>query len=456
MNSRRVLLVSYWVPPRKGIGSVRSAHLLKHLSDFGWDVTTLTAAFPHGEHASATPSIETRYWDLKGQVKRLAGMGDRTAHEALNVHVPRHGTKKTLSQRLIAAAGVPLTYPDEHAGWLPFAARAVRSAIASGNFDAVLTSGPPVTTNLIAALSRGKLPWIADMRDLWAENDSQDRGALRMLLDDKLERFCLSKAASLIATSDLSAKRFARRYPRVPVISISTGFDAGEWEQVPFGTERPCTLCYAGTLYSGRRDPSTLFAALRRIFDRGAARPDELRVDLYAPREPWLLELISRFGLEDTVRVHGLIDRQSALAAQRRADRLIVLLWDGATAEGVVPGKLFEYFGARRAVLAIGGPATSSVDALLHETGAGVRARTADEVQTEILAALSEHRAGNVRVIPDSAVSAYSGRDCARRFAQALDQACCAIGAFASRARAIQTATAMPAKTTKYGIDGKR
>lgn len=451
-----MLLISYWVPPRTGIGSVRSAHLLRHLSDFGWDVTTVTAAFRDGEHASASPSIETRYWDVKGMAKRFVGMGDRTAHEALHVHVPQHGTKKTLRQRLIAAAGVPLTYPDEHAGWLPFAARAVRSVLASENFDAVLTSGPPVTTNLVAAISHRNVPWIADMRDLWAENDSEQRGSLRMLLDDTLERFCLSKAAALVATSDLSAKRFARRYPRVPVFSISTGFDAGEWEHVPFGMEQPCTLCYAGTLYSGRRDPSALFAALRRIFDRGLARPDELRVDLYAPREPWLMELRSRLRLEDAVRVHGLIDRQSVLAAQRRADRLIVLLWDGASAEGVVPGKLFEYFGARRTVLAIGGPGESSVDTLLKETGAGIRARTIDEVQTEILAALSEHRAGNVRVTPAGAVSAYSGRDCARRFAQVLDQACCASAARDSRARVSQTATAIPAKTTKYGMDGKR
>ncbi|HET9095301.1 MAG TPA: glycosyltransferase [Candidatus Baltobacteraceae bacterium] len=442
---RRVLLVSYWVPPRNGIGTVRSAHLLKYLAEFGWNVTTLTAAFSDGRHASASPSIETRYWDLKGAVKRFLGMGDRTAHEALNVHVPAHGTKKTLGQRLIAAAGVPLTYPDEHAGWLPFAAQAARSAAASGNFDAVLTSGPPVTTNMVAALSHGRLPWIADMRDLWAENDSEERGALRMLLDDKLERFCLSKASSLIATSDLSARRFKNRYPRVPVFSISTGFDAAEWEHVPFEKERQCTLCYAGTLYSGRRDPSTLFAALRRIFDRGLAQAGELRVDLYAPREPWLLELVSRFGLQDAVRVHGLIDRGSALAAQRRADRLIVLLWDGATAQGVVPGKLFEYFGARRAVLAIGGPPTSSVDTLLKETGAGNRVRTIDEIEAEVLTALSEHRAGTLRITPPSAVGAYSGRECARRFAQVLDQACCAR----------KTATAIPAKTTKYGMDGK-
>lgn len=449
MDLHRALFISYWVPPRKGIGSVRCAHLLKHLAEFGWDVTTLTAEFPDGSHATAVPSVETRYWSPKSAVKKLMGMGNRSAHEALNVHVPQHGAKKSVPQRLISAVGVPLTYPDEHAGWLPFATHAARNLIAHGGFDVVLTSGPPVTTNLIAALSRGRVPWVADMRDLWAENDSEDRGAFRMFLDDKLERLCLSKAAALVATSDLSAKRFERRYPRVPVFSISTGFDGDEWEHIPFAQEMQCTLFYAGTLYAGKRDPSTLFCALRSIFDEGTAQPADLRVDLYTPREPWLLDLVSRFGLERVVRVHGMVDRNTVLAAERRADRLIVLSWDGATAHGVVPGKLFEYFGARRRVFAIGGPSESSVGALLRETGAGIQVRTIDEIKREVLGALSEHHAGIVRVVPANAVSAYSGRDCARRFADVLNQTLCSAGTLDRRARASNATTAMPAKTAK-------
>jgi hypothetical protein len=144
-------------------------------------------------------------------------------------------------------------------------------------------------------------------------------------------------------------------------------------------------------------------------------------LDFYSPIEPWLTQLIHRYGLEQIVRVHGLQARQTVLRAERRANRLIVLSWDGPTAEGVVPGKLFEYFGARRPILAIGGPPVCEIERLLEITGAGVRCRTVPEIQGEILKALSEHRNSKAGAIPESAVQEYRGERCAAMFAQVLD-----------------------------------
>lgn len=447
---RRALFVSYWTPPRNGVGSIRSAHLLKHLPAFGWDVTAITARFPQGEGEDdphVARYIQTGYWDLKGLLKHVVGIGSRSTHEALGITAASYGSKRTLRQRLIYAAAAPVTFPDEQVGWLPFATAAVFKTLGSQRFDAVLSSAPPFTTHLVAALSHRNIPWIADLRDLWAENDSVEHSKLYALLDGALEHFCLSRAAALIASSTLSAARFQCRYPRTPCFSVSTGFDAEEWERIPFGAEPQCTLLYAGTLYLGKRDPTNLFAAIRAALDEGLVDTAEIRLDFYTPREPWLFELIRKFGLEDIVRVHGLIERETVLAAERRANRLVVLSWDGKTAEGVVAGKLFEYFGARRPILAIGGPETSGVEDLLHETGAGVRARSVEEVKAEVLQAVGEHRNGQQRIISPEAVHAYTADDCARRFAGILDQMVC--DALERRNRRSKAAAANPANTAK-------
>lgn len=419
---RRVLFLAYWVSPRDTIGTIRASHLIKYLPRYGWEVTVVTARFSESDCVSKREGyIETGYFDIKALVKRIAGIGNRSAHEVLNVHFPAYGTKRGIIQRLIFGAAGLVTYPDEHVGWLPFASRTIGKLIAEGHWDAVLTTAPPMTANVAAALSHGAVPWIADLRDLWAEDDSSERSTLQVLFNDKLERATLSRAAALIASSELSAARFQSRYPGKPCYSISTGFDAQEWKFVDFGTEPQCTLLYAGTLYRGKRDPSMLFAALRDIFDVGLAKADELRVDFYTPRERWLLELIARFRLENVVHVHGFLARDAVLTAERRANRLVVLCWDGPTAEGVVPGKLFEYFGARRPILAIGGPAISSVEQLLRKTGAGVHCRTAEETKADLLSALVEHRRGMHRVITEEAVRPYSGEICAQQFAEVLE-----------------------------------
>ncbi len=429
-DRKRLLFLSFWVPPRNAIGTLRSRHIINHLPAFGWDVTTVTAQFNGESSKSSRPAqcIETRYCDVKETVKRFAGIANRSTHEALDLAIPKYGSKRSLLQRLLYEASAFLTYPDDYVGWLPFAVSTTRSMLRAGRWDAVLTSSPPVTTNMAAALAHRGVPWIADFRDLWAENDSSEHSVLQTLLDDKMERACISQAAALTAASERSAARFRRRYPNTPCFGVPNGFDEEEWHSIEFGSEPACTLLYAGSLYRGKRDPSMLFVALRQILDEGLAQARELRVDFYSDNEPWLHGLISRFNLADVARVPGLVERSQVLQAERRADRLIVLSWDSATAEGVVAGKLFEYFGARRPIIALGGPPDSAVEELLGETGAGVRCRTVHETKSVVLEALAEHREGKQRVVSENAVSEYTGRHCARRFATILDYATHASG----------------------------
>lgn len=414
---RRLLFVSYWVPPRRAIGTVRSTHILRHLPELNWDVHVVTARFQAGRNGIHSGYTQTNCYDLKGSLKRLAGMVTCSAPaHPVDARYERNVRASGRAHRLLADF---VTYPDDYVGWLPFAVPATRRLLARGEYDALLTSSPPVTANLIAAAARGNVPWIADLRDLWAENDSNERSFLQNAFDDKLERAVLSRAAALTATSDLSADRFRKRYPGTPCFAIATGFDAEEWKTIAFGRETPCVLMYAGSLYHGKRDPRVLFQALANILERGLAAREDLRVDFYSEAETWLTEMIERFRLGDVVCIRGLIDRRTVLAAERRADRLLVFSWDGPTAEGIVPGKVFEYFGARRPILAIGGTRRSAVHDMLTQTGAGVRCLTVEEVQAQILEALTEHP--EPRIVPEDAVSSYSGLRCASLFAEVLD-----------------------------------
>lgn len=420
---RRLLFVSYWIAPRNAIGTIRASHILRNLPKFGWEVDTVTARF-NGESSGCVESncTQTGYYDVKGTIKRLAGIGSRSTSDMLNAGDARFGANRRFLGRAVRFAADFVTYPDDYVGWLPYAAQAVRKIVREKRYDALLTSSPPVTTNVVAALARPDVPWIADLRDLWAEDDSGERTLMKRLFDNRLERAALSRATALVASSELSARRFRGRYPEKPCYAVRTGYEPQEWNGIPFGVESACTLVYAGNLYRGRRDPSRLFLALREIYQSGLAQRGDFRIDFYSQPEPWLMQTISHYGLGDDVRVLGSVDRNDVLAAERRADRLLVFSWDGPTAEGIVPGKLFEYFGARRPVLAIGGPGTSEVAQLLEETDAGVRCVTAEEVKRELLRALAEHRS-SPRTIAENAVCAYTAERCASSFSDVLESA---------------------------------
>src|SRR5581483_474794 len=148
----------------------------------------------------------------------------------------------------------------------------------------------------------------------------------------------------------------------------------------------------------------------------------EIRVDFYTQREPWLLGMIAKHNLGHVVRVHGRVDRNEVLAAERRADRLLVLLWDGPGSEGILTGKIFEYLGARRRIITVGGPPTSAVNAVLTESGAGTRYCDEAALRNEVLTAVVEHRNGHVQVVPPDKLEPFEAATLARRFANILNE----------------------------------
>ncbi len=369
---------------------------------------------------AASEVVQTRYLDVRASAKRIFGIGDGSTHEALGATPAAHGAKRSLRQWAVDTGYVLAGYPDAIVGWLPYGRRAIGALLRSGRYDAVLSSSPPFTTNVMLGSLHLNIPWVADFRDLWADTDAHT-SPIRRWLDARLEHWSLSRAAALTTISEPMAVSLRRRHPNVAVEVVPNAFDELEWSAYPFERNEHCTILYAGTFHAGRRDPSLLFSTLRAMLDRGVLHERDIRVDIYAPAEAWLRSLLEQHRLGNIVRVRGTVSRESVMKAERQADRLLVILWDGPGSEGTLTGKVFEYLGARRRIVAIGGPEHSSIDDLLLTTGSGRRYRSAEELEREIAEAIAEHRDGAVSIIDPSSVASYEAKAMARRFAEILD-----------------------------------
>jgi len=62
----------------------------------------------------------------------------------------------------------------------------------------------------------------------------------------------------------------------------------------------------------------------------------------------------AKLGVSDCVDVLPAIPRKQILRHERAADILLLLRWANPADDGIIPGKLFEYIGARRPILSIG------------------------------------------------------------------------------------------------------
>jgi hypothetical protein len=416
---RRLLLVAYYFPPRAAIGSLRPGYLAHYLPSEGWDVTVLTADL-NAPPPPWAPVVQTGYTDVIAQTKQLLGLSPgQSVYAAVGQEAPKvvGSTRHSISQRLILFGWRALTYPDPIRGWYRHAALSISQLLSHDHFDAILSTSPPVTAHFAVAkaLKRG-IPWLADLRDPWAENPYHS-GPIRRRLDRVFERRVLAKAKALTTISEPLAELVARLHGRIPAFSVPNSFDPEDWRAIPFVTPTKCTLVYAGSM----RDPSLLFQALSEELGCGAIDRNQIELDLYTTPVQWLDVEIAKYKLADVVRVKGIVPRTDVLRVERSSSANVLLQSFLPGEESFYTGKLFEYLGARRPIIAVG-PRGSIVGELLEDINGGVLVSTGEEARIALRRTFARWQTNPDQRIPESRIERYTAPVMARRFAEILNR----------------------------------
>jgi hypothetical protein len=365
----KVLLVSYYFAPANSMGALRVSRLASFLVRRGHDVRVLAAADPGPPPALECDLPEERVLrtaqlDVNWLPRRLA-----TVRNALR-SAPREGIEPghaCASRRqgphrgdagLLRAAAMlytnALNWPDARAGWLPYAWRAGERLVRTWRPDLIYASSPPPTSLLLGKLlsARCGAPWVAEFRDRWSDDPYVERPRWRQGLERRLERRIVGSARAIVTVSEPWAERYAAAYGR-PVLVVLNGFDpddyAGRESAGAMGSPF-LEIVYTGGIYPGRRDPTPLFHAIARSGELRSA----VRVRFYGTNREHALPLAAAAGAQDQVVVHPHLPRREIAAIQQRADVLLLMQWNDPREQGNLPGKLFEYLGARRPILGLG------------------------------------------------------------------------------------------------------
>lgn len=416
----RVLLITYYYPPRRGIGGLRPAGLAKYLPEFGWEPLVLTPALPPGAKPRAQV-VETGYQDVLGRWKSLFGLdSDRGLHEQLELPQSLSPGRDLLHSKAIYWLKSWLTYPDLSKGWLKFGREEILKLQPSGSIDVILSTAPPITCHLLGLEAKRILdrPWVADCRDLFVPSGG---GKVHARLGRSLEKRTLRHADALVTVSEPWAELMRTFYPDRPVADIVNGFDAEDFASVPTELIETFSITYTGELYRGRRDPSPLFEVLAELLESGAMVRERVSVRFYGSIDPWLKAAIERYGLRGVVKACGPVPRQEALLHQRESQINLLLGIEMPYYSGGIPGKLFEYLAAGRPILGLG-TEQGVVGEILRRTSAGVFTTTKEEVREFVLSAYREFL-GTGKVAyrgSQAAIDKYTHREMARKFSHVL------------------------------------
>jgi len=424
----RVLLISGFFPPFAPMGGVRPSKLAKFLFDRGHDVRVLAARdLPNPPLLSLEiPEDRVVYapWrDVNALPKKAAALLNRGSASvpAPAVSVGTHAESRTEGRRsgLLRSAlrqastlYVQATnWPDSLVGWVAPAVRAGTELLRHWPADLLYVSAPPQSGHLVGRrlARRFGIPWIAELRDLWVDHPYYDEPSWRRRIERRLEAAVLGDAAALVTVSSEWARLLEHRFGKRS-LAVLNGFDPDDHLAAPGGEgaregdPSRLEIAYLGGIYPGRRDPSPLFAAIARLGERRRA----VRVRFYGSDPAHVLPLVARAGVEAEVEVLPPVPFREAVAIQRRADVLLLLRWADPSERGVVPGKLFEYMGARRPILCLG-LEDGTVAEIIRARDAGFVGNDPAAIADRLAAWVDEKAAGGrIEALPETVLSGLS------------------------------------------------
>ncbi len=143
----------------------------------------------------------------------------------------------------------------------------------------------------------------------------------------------------------------ARFTPSISV--IPQGFDPDALNVEPAArTSERMQLLYSGIFYDAQT-PDFFLRALAQVVEQRPEVRSHLEAVFVGLIPKASLQLIERLGIEDLVRYEGYVAHAAAVAFQQAADVLWMTIGKRPGAEGISTGKLFEYLGTRKPILAL-------------------------------------------------------------------------------------------------------
>jgi glycosyltransferase involved in cell wall biosynthesis len=315
-----------------------------------------------------------------------------------------------------------ILFPDPQVTWIPFAFHKACRIIEGEAIDSVIVNVPAFSILKIGIALKRKFPHlklICDFRDDWVgyylkQIDRPTEDKVRRAQELEAEAVEVSSYVSTVTEKWVS--QFRSRYPRQPgnkFICTPNGYDPEMFRDF---TPRPRTdakmvVTYFGTVHNNRiYSPDNYLDAIESL-------PDEIRNQI----ETRFIGRIIRDAqpslhrTKTTVRLLGFMPKLQGIRHLQETDFVLLI----ATDPGSHAGKLFDYLGSGKPILALSAPG-GEIDRLLQRTRSGWCADPWDKsaIQQMIVFAYQRLKQGGPIVYPDrEAVRAYAWPNVLANFA---------------------------------------
>lgn len=348
----KVLVIAYYFPPLGLSGVQRTFKFVKYMQKFGWKPTVVTSDKIAYYAYDNSLAVELNQLGLK--IIRISGKEPNSILSKLgNLKPPRE-----IFRKIFSIISQSIYIPDNKISWSKNVEKKVDDILRNEQFDAVYVSCPPFSTFERIARLRTKydIPIIIDYRDLWFNSYfSFYITPFHKILNKRKEYNSLKNIDAIIVTNRKIKEFLIKTYPFLTfedITIIPHGYDEEDFvraEKFPKPGNK-MVFMYAG-IFLGYSTPKYFLKAFKEIT---IERPDiaqniELHFVGYLRKENH--KLIKKLKLEEFIFDHGYVDHLTSVGKILSADVLWFMIDYRKNIDSILPGKIYEYVGARKPIL---------------------------------------------------------------------------------------------------------
>ncbi|WP_339877662.1 glycosyltransferase family 4 protein [uncultured Algoriphagus sp.] len=423
---KRVLIITYYWPPSGGSGVQRWLKFAKYLPEAGWEPVIFTPENPdfdlkdetlEKEISKELEVIKFPIWEPYQLLDRIRGK--KESHPGRVLEQKEHSFMEKAAIWLRSN----LMVPDPRVFWVKPSVKFLTELIQKGQFQAIITTGPPHSMHLIGRDLKRKtgIFWLADFRDPWSQWEFLDKLPMQNQIRNKhkkLEQEVLSEA-NVVTTISPTFQHDLEKLANRKINLLTNGFDDSDIPQnFSIGEKKAGSLhlVYTGIIDS-IRNPMPLLKAMKEEFSKELGEviftfvgrvSDQVREEIGA--DSWL---------SAHVVFAGYVSHQEVFGFYEKADALALILTNTKNAKGNIPGKLFEYIATTLPILALGDPEGDSAK-ILEKSEAGEVFNHSDHVAIQVSLRKLFERSGEAD--PATGIDQYSRRNLSLQLAKLLDE----------------------------------
>jgi glycosyltransferase involved in cell wall biosynthesis len=336
-----------------GMGGVqRTAKFVKYLPLYGWKPFVLTVA-----PKQYLASDECLLRDVDNGHTRIFRTGAVITKEGNGktkvVEFKTDNRRKILSHVLQV-----FLIPDSKVLWKRKALELAKKIIKENNVELVYATAPPYTDFLIAKELKeiSGLPVVLDYRDSWIDcPNNYYPTPLHRNAHKKMETSVLKGADKIVTINSRIKELIREKYPfkaEEDFVIIPQGFDKEDFNGTDkFPKKKKMRFTYAGS-FMNYYSPKYFLEGLAILFSARPELKDKIEASFLGSFPNEYKSLIDDYSLNNAVNLLGYVEHSDCVKYELSSDVLWMMINKTKRSDLHSTGKLYEYFGAGKPILA--------------------------------------------------------------------------------------------------------